>query len=151
MKIKNQQGFTLIELLVVIAIIGMLSSVVLASLNTARSSARDVSRLQDLKQLQTALELYQNIHGGYPSHASNTQVDSSLGVLVTSNTIPSLPTDPGNRTGANGYRYCATANRSYTMLAYREKTANWCYVGALSGLDNPCTWFGNAAYTACGQ
>ncbi len=57
---KYQQGFTLIELLVVIAIIGILASVVLASLNTSRGSARDASRLTEVKQLQTALEIYRN-------------------------------------------------------------------------------------------
>ena len=56
-KIKNTRGFTLIELLVVIAIIGILSSVVLASLNTARADARDSQRLQDMQQLKTAIEL----------------------------------------------------------------------------------------------
>ena len=48
---KLQKGFTLIELLVVIAIIGILSSVILASLNSARKKGRDSRRLQDLRQI----------------------------------------------------------------------------------------------------
>ncbi|PIS13297.1 MAG: prepilin-type cleavage/methylation domain-containing protein, partial [Candidatus Tagabacteria bacterium CG09_land_8_20_14_0_10_41_14] len=55
---KNKKGFTLIELLVVIAIIGILSSVVLASLNSARKKARDARRVADIKQIQLALEMY---------------------------------------------------------------------------------------------
>jgi len=60
-------GFTLIELLVVIAIIGILSSVVLASLNSARSKARDSKRLADVKQLQIALEFFYDQNGAYPT------------------------------------------------------------------------------------
>ena len=66
-QLKRSAGFTLIELLVVIAIIGILSSVVLASLNTARSKARDVRRRADLKQVQLALELYYDSNNSYPS------------------------------------------------------------------------------------
>lgn len=61
-----KRGFTLIELLVVIAIIGLLSSVVLASLNTARMKSRDVTRISHLKELRTALELYHLDKGYYP-------------------------------------------------------------------------------------
>jgi general secretion pathway protein G len=61
-----KRGFTLIELLVVIAIIGVLSSVVLASLNTARMKARDTSRISQLAQIRTALELYYLDNGSYP-------------------------------------------------------------------------------------
>ncbi len=64
-KFKNSKGFTLIELLVVVAIIGILSSVVLASLNSARKKARDARRKSDLSQIRTALELYYSTCGSY--------------------------------------------------------------------------------------
>lgn len=63
---SRTQGFTLIELLVVIAIIGVLSSVVLASLNTARTRGQDAARMEDVKSLKTAMELYYNDNGHYP-------------------------------------------------------------------------------------
>lgn len=63
LKFLKSKGFTLIELLVVISIIGLLSSVVLASLNTARVKARDARRKADLAQIRTALHLYYDKNG----------------------------------------------------------------------------------------
>ncbi len=63
---KHNSGFTLIELLVVIAIIGILASVVLASLNSAREKSRNASYAAQLKQYQSALEMYFADHGSYP-------------------------------------------------------------------------------------
>ena len=66
MKKQPDRGFTLIELLVVIAIIGILASIVLASLNIARMKGRDARRIADLKEMQNALELYYSDHNAYP-------------------------------------------------------------------------------------
>lgn len=90
-----KKGFTLIELLVVIAIIGTLASVVLASLNTARSKARDIERISTLKELQKSLALYHLDNNGYPSTGSMTTVHSYVGcglsgVVESNNWIPGL-------------------------------------------------------------
>ncbi len=96
---KLTKGFTLIELLVVIAIIGILSSVVLASLNTARQKARDARRISDLKNIQLALELYADSNqGSYPT--------SSINVLVPTY-LQSLPTPPPG-SGQSAYAYAGT-------------------------------------------
>ncbi len=60
MKKINKKGFTLIELLVVIAIIGLLSTMAVISLNSARLKARDAKRLSDVKQMSTLLSLVES-------------------------------------------------------------------------------------------
>lgn len=64
------KGFTLIELLVVIGIIALLSSVVFASLVTARTKARDARRVADMRQIYTALHLYVDAYGCLPTTGS---------------------------------------------------------------------------------
>lgn len=66
---RNKKGFTLVELLVVIAIIGLLSTLAVVALGSARSKARDARRISDIKQAQTALELYFADLGMYPNPA----------------------------------------------------------------------------------
>ncbi|MEK7579456.1 MAG: type II secretion system protein [Patescibacteria group bacterium] len=62
----HERGFTLIEILIVVAIMALLSSVILASLSTARRSARDAERVSELREMQTALELYYSDFEEYP-------------------------------------------------------------------------------------
>ena len=66
----NKKGFTLIELLVVIAIIGLLSTLSVVALGSARAKSRDSKRLSDIKQVQTALELFYTDQGNYPGNTN---------------------------------------------------------------------------------
>ena len=64
-KNKNKKGFTLIELLVVIAIIGLLSSIILASLNSARMKGKDGNIKQNLANMRAAGELSFTNNGNF--------------------------------------------------------------------------------------
>ena len=134
---RNQQGFTLIELLVVIAIIGILSSVVLASLNTARERAGDAYRKASLKELQLALELYRDTHGSYPSTGGSAWgLSSHTGSRTTSGPnayIPgltptymsSLPADPsGDTSGWSGFVYISDGT-NYKLLVHHNGPASF--------------------------
>ena len=67
---KKLKGFTLIELLVVIAIIGILASVVIVSLSSARKKGRDAQRIRDIQEIHKAIELYIS-DNGYPPDLGN--------------------------------------------------------------------------------
>jgi prepilin-type N-terminal cleavage/methylation domain-containing protein len=98
---QTKRGFTLIELLVVIAIIGILSSVVLASLGTARQKARDATRISDMKNIQLALELFFDSNQGYPQNTVSTAnahyitgVALNAALVGASLYLPVMPNDP---------------------------------------------------------
>jgi len=117
---KLGRGFTLIELLVVIAIIGILASIVLASLNTARKKGRDARRVSDMKQVQLALELFFDSNDSqYPIGNASPGYDmtNSATLDLAPAYIPALPVDPVNL-GANVYKYVGTTdNGNLTQCA----------------------------------
>ena len=140
--ISKRGGFTLIELLVVIAIIGILSSVVLASLNSARQKGRDASRIQSVKQIQNALQLYWNTNGYFPAGNESALVDALTPIYINS-----IPTDPLG--GTNAYQYQALTSptaggvcnsgsncQSYHLSAKLEQGANaGVFIGDRDGED----------------
>ena len=88
MENKKNKAFTLIELLVVIAIIGIISSVVLASISRARTRAQDAAKNEEARQIITALELYYQANGGYPvQDGTNATELKCLGFSHTENCL----------------------------------------------------------------
>jgi len=69
-----KRGFTVIELITVVAIIGILASIIVASLNASKASGRDAKRVSDIKNIQLSLSLYYNDQGHFPC-AIDTTVD----------------------------------------------------------------------------
>ncbi|MFA5413390.1 MAG: type II secretion system protein [Patescibacteria group bacterium] len=109
---KNKKGFTLIELLVVIAIIGLLSTLAVVALSSARQKSRDSKRVSDMKQVQTAMELMFSANNSYVMAGC-----AAPGALLSSCNGPVLPATPIteflpgilNLKDPNGAAACAAA------------------------------------------
>ena len=128
-KMKNdkyqirESGFTLIELLIVVAIIGILSSLLMANFIGIRQRARDAQRKSDLRQIQSALEIFRADFGAYPT--SDQYPSSCGGAFSTENSqgqtvtyMQEVPCDP--LTGLP-FEYTPTeADGTYTLVACLE-------------------------------
>ena len=131
--VARKRSFTLIELLVVIGIIGILSSIVLVSLNSAKARARDAKRKHDLVQFRSALEMYYIDHGSYPlpypgaySGVSTVPCGPANGTTsgpnayiagLTPTYMSVLPVDPGTPGTCNGYLYSSNG-AEYKLLVH---------------------------------
>ena len=137
-----KKAFTLIELLVVIAIIGILASVVVVNVGSARVKARTAKRISDLKSIATALDLYYDDNGAYPDSRDNGPgqwdgIFSCWGdssgesnpngwiVGLTPKYLSQLPRDPTNKTSCNEQYIYRSNGIDYKLLAHNaEDTAD---------------------------
>ena len=127
---KSNRGFTLIDLLVVIAIIGILSSVVLASLNTARSKGSDAAIKADLNNIRAQAELYyDNSSNSYGTFAS-AACDASPAAVFNDQNVKQALAHAISQSGQSGTSAsnCVSNNTSWAA-AVTLKSANttaWC-------------------------
>jgi general secretion pathway protein G len=137
---KRRSGFTLIELLIVIAIIGVLATLLMANFVGVRQRARDAQRKSDLRQIQSALEIYRSDNGSYPLSApgqgnfptacgtgvSFTAVSSGGTTTTYMGVVPCDPSGTGAGVWNNGsYYYTQLSNgANYTLGACLENGAD---------------------------
>lgn len=82
-QLKTKKGFTLIELMVVVSIIGMLASVVLAALSSARNQAKLAAVKQEMLQIRNVLEMGNKSSTGY-ANLFSTNTGGNGGIWIAS-------------------------------------------------------------------
>lgn len=118
-QLSTSDGFTLIELVIVIGIIGILTAAIIFLLNPVLQlqKARDGTRKADLRQIQSALEIYRSDQGNYPNTLPS--CGSALtGGSPTITYMQKIPCDPKN-TGQYIYRY-TSSGITYSLFACLE-------------------------------
>ena len=134
-------GFTLIELLVVISIIGVLGSIVLASLDSSRSAAFDARVLADMREVQRAVETFRTEHNEYPCAQNDLSPNPGTASMSLSMTygcrdltpyIDPIPTNP-HAWSDGEYRYQPGQNSRTTYSVIYQLDRNITN-------DNPYGW-----------
>jgi prepilin-type N-terminal cleavage/methylation domain-containing protein len=124
----NKKAFTLIELLVVIAIIGILSGVIIVSMNGATNAATDAVRKNDISSLRKALLSYQILNGSYPT-ATCTDVNNcaALSSALVPDYIGAIPNDPNS---SSSYSYTSDDGTDFTVSATLSNATGYSYTAS---------------------
>jgi type II secretion system protein G len=127
----NSLAFTLIELLVVISIIGILATLMIANLNSARARARDAERKSDLKNISTALRLYFNDNGVFPPASGPKAIPwgspwtNSDGSTVYMQKVPNDPLYNQQDLSPKQYQYVlGSTGDTFTLSACMENASD---------------------------
>jgi|WetSurMetagenome_2_1015567.scaffolds.fasta_scaffold232927_1 prepilin-type N-terminal cleavage/methylation domain-containing protein len=111
-KKKKKKGFTLIELLVVIAIIGILATIVIVNVNSARGKAKDTAIIGSMDSLRAAAEMA--FDSSTPTSYASTCLGTTFGGTGDFARIKTGVTNQGSSISCNA---AATAPQAYAAWA----------------------------------
>ena len=112
----KERGFTLIEMMIVVAIIAILVAILVPNFMRARAQAQTAACEANLKEIATALELYQTDHQMYPDVTSLTNVtntDTNIGAYLRQTPIDPVAPTLNYQYSVTGYN---TGSASYTIV-----------------------------------
>ena len=133
----RERGFTLIEMMIVVAIIAILVAILVPNFMRARAQAQTAACEANLKEIATALELYQTDHEEYPDTSGATDAtatDPNLGSYLRQ-----TPIDPVNPSGFYQYQVAnySSGNASYTIICPgSHDPATLSAIGGSSGAEH---------------
>lgn len=162
---SGQKGFTLIELMVVISIVGLLSSVVLAALSSARGKAKDSAVMYELRQISTLMALeysdsssYTNLQRGWIISDTVPCTPATAFAGNYSSKITELCNSIKNKLGSSGNRLFVGAPvtggaQSYSLMVVMPSTGNTFFCIGDSGRTSlgpfngtPTIWYSPGCY-----
>lgn len=120
--LKNK-GFTLLELLVVIAIIGILTTIIIASLGSSRDKAKDSKAISQLSSMRTQAELYRSTYGNYGPNTTNCDDPGTLFGPGQPESLNALIQDLGYYSGAVG---CYVDPDKWGVVVRTSDNNLWC-------------------------
>jgi len=154
---KQNKGFTLIELLVVVAIIGILASVVLASLNSARGKGTDSAIKGELSSVRAQAEIYYDTNGDYGTAMTAGDCSSATtaaGEMFSDDAVvKKLWTSVDNRNGGTtANTRCASSVSAWAVASDLTQGGAWCVdsTGASQSKDISGTAYADAASALSG-
>lgn len=125
---KFRQGFTLVEFLVVLVIVGIVISLSVVALSSVKAKNRDTKRVSDIRQIQTALEMYYNRNNSYPDSLTPGLPLVSGGKTYLQE-VPSAPNSPDGSCTSDDYTYTVDSGGASYHISY-------CLGGAVQGVSS---------------
>lgn len=119
----HKRGFTLVELLVVIAVIGILTSVILGSVNSARDKGIDASVRMNLKGIRDQMALYYDENGLTYADACASDADVVNAMASSRETVSAILTQGGQGDGE-----CVSTDAEWAVWVNLKSTPtnSWC-------------------------